>query len=457
MNLYDILYSSMFLYDNIMKPKVLYYGLIIGLILGLFIITGIVSASCSEGVCSGDSGSYVYTTPSSRWVSSDPCSVYCSSCASGYCDDCNGDGYCDSSESNSGNSGSCTVHCSTCATGYCDDCNHDGYCDSPEGYSSNSGSCTVHCSSCASGYCDDCNHDGYCDSPESNSGYNPGSSSSTFTGTSILIISTPQSPVYQPTPTPTKSKVKVITKTVTKLVKKGTDVAVVVKTAQPLDASTSDKSKSSGTAGTTAKTITTSAGQGSTGTGSTGSTALTGSATWTNENSNPVLNGPTKPTTITFSTCVKIVSIKTVHWNNGKGQTPGTIALKLPDGTQYGPWTARGEADRTGAPNVNWVAEPQITIKAGTYTVVDSDTKTWSYNSGSQNSGIAIVSYDKVACPAGMGTPIPTVRPAGVVAPTSGQSVLISSNIGSSFSSSGSSLSFGSGSTSFSSGGFSFG
>ncbi len=43
----------------------------------------------------------------------------------------------------------------------------------------------------------------------------------------------------------------------------------------------------------------------------------------------------------------------------------------------YGPWAASG--------STYWVVNPDITLPAGTYTVIDSQMSTWAYNSQSGN------------------------------------------------------------------------
>ena len=73
------------------------------------------------------------------------------------------------------------------------------------------------------------------------------------------------------------------------------------------------------------------------------------------------------------------------YFNNGK--LPGTIALRHDDGTMYGPWQAQGAAGYGNVPNGYWVVRPNIEIKPGRYTVIDSDKPTWSYNAQSKGSG----------------------------------------------------------------------
>ncbi|MDO9325854.1 MAG: hypothetical protein Q7T80_12975 [Methanoregula sp.] len=113
-----------------------------------------------------------------------------------------------------------------------------------------------------------------------------------------------------------------------------------------------------------------------------------------NLNSGAVSSNPTQPTVLTFTTPVKIVSITNYHWNSGKGTaSTGTITLKHSDGTVYGPWSTSGTSGQGGVPNANWVAAPQVTIKAGTYTVIDSDPSTWAQNTQSGHTGMTFGTY----------------------------------------------------------------
>ncbi|MBF0232603.1 MAG: carboxypeptidase regulatory-like domain-containing protein [Desulfamplus sp.] len=109
-----------------------------------------------------------------------------------------------------------------------------------------------------------------------------------------------------------------------------------------------------------------------------------------NFNGSGVYNGPGTPTQFSVSSSMKITNIMTYHWNNGSGTPPETIAIKHSDGTVYGPWTATGYTD-VKYYNMYWNVYPQVVIKAGTYTIVDSGNSTWSYNSGSGNAGFAQV------------------------------------------------------------------
>ncbi len=104
-----------------------------------------------------------------------------------------------------------------------------------------------------------------------------------------------------------------------------------------------------------------------------------------------VANGPSQPTTFTLNTSAAISEVATYHWNFGFGAAPGSISLRNQSGQVFGPFAARGTAGQNGAPNVNWVAAVNVTVPAGTYTVLDSDPNTWSHNPQSLSRGFAIV------------------------------------------------------------------
>ena len=48
-------------------------------------------------------------------------------------------------------------------------------------------------------------------------------------------------------------------------------------------------------------------------------------------------------------------------------------------------------------PDANWYATPNVTVPAGTYTIVDSDPATWSWALDTDRRGIAIVEGIPVA------------------------------------------------------------
>lgn len=110
--------------------------------------------------------------------------------------------------------------------------------------------------------------------------------------------------------------------------------------------------------------------------------------TW---NTDLVENGPTQPTKFSISRAYCITDIRSYHWNYGNGSPRGNISLHHDDGTVFGPWevsTSRGSFDRE---NVAWQCNPNVTIPAGTYTVVDSDARTWSQNQRTRGMGMTIV------------------------------------------------------------------
>lgn len=99
-------------------------------------------------------------------------------------------------------------------------------------------------------------------------------------------------------------------------------------------------------------------------------------------------NGAT-PTTFTISESWLVTEIKTYHWNNGNGVTPGTIGLMAADGTDMGTWQAGGLPGSGDVPDAYWVVNPNIVIPSGTYTVIDSDLETWAQNSETNGVGMA--------------------------------------------------------------------
>lgn len=108
-------------------------------------------------------------------------------------------------------------------------------------------------------------------------------------------------------------------------------------------------------------------------------------ATWViydNWNTVTVESGPECRPMFTLSGPQMITYIDTYHWNNGQGASPGYISLINGENQTFGPWAASAES-ASGADNVWWKCLPNETIPAGTYTIVDSQPETWSFNSGS--------------------------------------------------------------------------
>ena len=109
-----------------------------------------------------------------------------------------------------------------------------------------------------------------------------------------------------------------------------------------------------------------------------------------NNNIGGVSSGPSNPTIFTLADPTRITYVMDYHYFNG-GISPGTIALRHSDGTTYGPWPAEGRVGQGGVQNAYWEVWPMEVLKPGTYTVIDSDTATWSHNSTSGNRGMSIV------------------------------------------------------------------
>ena len=111
-------------------------------------------------------------------------------------------------------------------------------------------------------------------------------------------------------------------------------------------------------------------------------------------------NGPSKATRFTLTAPHVITLIRNYHWNGARGAAPGTIALKARDGAGYGPWQASGSPGQGGVPNAYWSVYPNVTLPAGTYTVIDSDPATWSHNAESGNRGfVRVEGYPADASP----------------------------------------------------------
>jgi len=111
---------------------------------------------------------------------------------------------------------------------------------------------------------------------------------------------------------------------------------------------------------------------------------------YTNGNNRAVQNGPKRATTFVIDSPHLVTFIYTYHYLNG-GKLPGKIGLKHADGTIYGPWRAEGAIGPGGIPNAYWFVLPYVELKAGNYTVTDSDAETWSYNRRSSNAGFVVI------------------------------------------------------------------
>jgi hypothetical protein len=105
-------------------------------------------------------------------------------------------------------------------------------------------------------------------------------------------------------------------------------------------------------------------------------------------NPQAVANGPTSVTTFTLKRPATVSYLMTYHWNGGRGDKPGRIALRHEDGTLYGPWQTTGRRAGGRVHITYWECFPLLLLKAGTYTVLDSNPATWSHNAASGNAGI---------------------------------------------------------------------
>ena len=104
--------------------------------------------------------------------------------------------------------------------------------------------------------------------------------------------------------------------------------------------------------------------------------------------------GANAPAAFTIDTAWRVTEIQTTHWNNGKGATPGAIGLEAADGARYGPWPATGIAAhgaKTGdVSNALWVVKLDLDLPSGAYTILDSDSESWSRDAAG-DAGIARV------------------------------------------------------------------
>ena len=105
-------------------------------------------------------------------------------------------------------------------------------------------------------------------------------------------------------------------------------------------------------------------------------------------NTYAVENGAKRANTFVVSEPTLVTYIMTYHWNNGRGKTPGSIALEHEDGTKYGGWNAAGINGQGGVPNAGWVVIPGVVIKPGKYIILDSHPSTWSQNAATGGQGI---------------------------------------------------------------------
>ncbi len=99
--------------------------------------------------------------------------------------------------------------------------------------------------------------------------------------------------------------------------------------------------------------------------------------------------GVSRPTVFELADETWVVQVMTYHY--GARKRPGTIALRHDDGTLYGPWQAAGAVGQGNVPFAYWWARPAIPLKAGRYTVIDSDPATWSHEASTQGAGLFMI------------------------------------------------------------------
>lgn len=108
----------------------------------------------------------------------------------------------------------------------------------------------------------------------------------------------------------------------------------------------------------------------------------------TTMNASAVRNGASEINMFSITEPTLVTYIMNYHWNNGRGKTPGMIALVHQDKTLYGPWQANGGNGQGGVPNAVWWVNPGVILKPGIYGVIDSDEATWSQNTISGGRGM---------------------------------------------------------------------
>ncbi|MPM05111.1 hypothetical protein SDC9_51396 [bioreactor metagenome] len=100
-------------------------------------------------------------------------------------------------------------------------------------------------------------------------------------------------------------------------------------------------------------------------------------------------SGPANPAQFTVTGPTHIAKIGNYHY--GYAHTSGTISLMDTNSTVYGPWSTANEGGY-------WCVYPDAEVPAGTYTVVDSNPESWSFNLDSGNAGMTeIVGYTVIS------------------------------------------------------------
>ena len=119
------------------------------------------------------------------------------------------------------------------------------------------------------------------------------------------------------------------------------------------------------------------------------------------------LNGA-KPALVVLAKPALINQVADYHFNNGVAVKPGTIGLMASNGHVFGPYRATQQAGTW-----DWItATINVTVPAGTYSVVDSSPATWSQNAFSGGRGFTRVFGSFVASAPPVPAPAPTPAPA---------------------------------------------
>ncbi|QCS50036.1 hypothetical protein FEK30_11655 [Picosynechococcus sp. PCC 11901] len=110
-----------------------------------------------------------------------------------------------------------------------------------------------------------------------------------------------------------------------------------------------------------------------------------------NNNIYGVRNSPSSATQFSLPNAARLTYFMNYHWNDARGQAPGTMWLTHQDGTTYGPWQATTQPGQGGVPNAYWIVRPNVTLKAGNYTIGDSHPSSWANNQQSGFKGMSLL------------------------------------------------------------------
>ncbi len=130
---------------------------------------------------------------------------------------------------------------------------------------------------------------------------------------------------------------------------------------------------------------------------------------WSNFNNQGVVSSPVNATNFSLTKDSVITSVTTYHLFNN-ASAPGTIFIIDSAGKTYGPWKASGRIGFNNTPNALWDVFPQITLKAGNYQVMTSNSSTWSHNSASGGAGFAEIKGYAVSAAQKPAYPLYTVK-----------------------------------------------